>query len=196
MDSEKELVYKKDLRKEYIKARNLLSGEEVRGSSEIIAEKLLSLEVYRRAGAIFIYIDIANEVITKDIILFSLEQGKTVAVPVAQKNKDMFFVRILDMDNLVESYFKTKIPVYGEGDIVKSDADTLIVVPGVVFDKKNRRLGYGGGYYDRYLSENNYFKAVGLAFDFQVIDELEIEEHDICLDMVLTDSREEKNSEE
>lgn len=176
------------LREKYLKQRNSITQKEIIEKSEVIKDKILNTSYYKEAETIFIYLNIGSEVVTTDLIKTALKDGKKVCVPVSINNsRNMFFVNFNSFDSLVAGPLGTKIPIYKEEDIVESDFNTIIFVPGLVFDWEKYRVGYGGGYYDNFLSKNKYLKTVGLAFNSQILDLIPHGRYDICLDEVVTE---------
>ncbi|MCD8036195.1 MAG: 5-formyltetrahydrofolate cyclo-ligase, partial [Clostridiales bacterium] len=160
----------------------------------IIAEKIFDSEEYKRSDKIFIYVSMKYEVSTTDIINKALSDGKTVAIPISLPNREMFFVQINGLENLVKSHFGVYEPVCVRSDEIKPDENTLLVVPGVAFDKEGRRMGYGGGYYDTYIEKYNIENTVALAFDIQVKDSIPYEKHDKKMKIIITEKTDRRNS--
>ena len=174
---------KQELRKRILEKRNSLAKEEIKEKSKIIKEKLFSLEEYKKAKKILFYISFGSEVDTHDMIKESLKIKKTV-VPKC-RNHELELSRIHSFDELEEGYCKILEPV----KIKKIDEKIvdLIIVPGIVFDRKGDRIGYGKGYYDRLLTRFPHVKKIGLAFSLQIVDSIPTEEHDIKVDRVITE---------
>ena len=170
---------KKEIRKEILFLRDNL--EDRYNKSVIIKDKIMNLDVYKNSKVIALYYSMKSEVDTKELIKESLSLGKKVVLPrIINKNK-MIFIEINDDTEYSKSPFGVMEPVGKEID----DID-LIICPGVAFDKSNNRLGYGRGYYDKYLSKHNIYK-IGICYHEQLIDKIEVEEHDIKMDLVITD---------
>lgn len=174
---------KLDVRKLVRGYRQSLSEEEAIMKSIKISEKLLKMEEYKRADCIYCYIDFRNEVKTKTIIRRALNDGKRVAVPKVENGEMEFYY--------IDGYDKLKIGAYGilepEGCPLAHETDSLLIMPGVAFDKENHRIGYGGGYYDRYLQRPNSHFKVALAYQFQVFSKVPYEDFDIQPDLVITE---------
>ncbi len=183
---------KSELRKIFLNKRNSLTKESINSKSNIIIEKLINSKFYKESDNIFTYINIGSEVITEDFINYALNDKKTVAVPVSEKNSQMFFVKIKSLENLQKGIFNTKTPLYNTDDIISSDNKTFMIVPGLAFDRKNNRLGYGAGYYDLYLSKNICKFRIGIFFDIQKTDILPINEFDIPLDFIITERKDDE----
>ena len=177
-------MYTKDeLRKVIRGYRRSLSQEEAAIKSIAILNKLFETEQYKNAECIYCYIDFRNEVKTMPLIRKALKDGKRVAAPKIT-NKQMEFYYITGYSDLKEGTFGILEPFNCE---LASETDALMIMPGIAFDRGNHRIGFGGGYYDKYLErENTHFK-IALAYHFQVFSQIPFESHDICPDMILTD---------
>lgn len=160
------------IRKEVLNKRNGMNSIESRNKSSKIQNSVLSLDIYLDATIIGIYLPIGKEVETWQIIKHSLLNKKIVGLPKVESDNGLCFYRVEEEDlkhNLITS------PSFGvkEPNILKSSSieslDTLIV-PGIAFDRKGARIGYGFGYYDKYMAENRYRKSIGLGYDFQIFD--------------------------
>ncbi len=201
---------KQEIRKNLKRQRALLSPEEVRRRSDIIAERLFELSQYKNAGTIFAYMSFGNEISTEGIIKRALKDGKRVAVPVtyesvipssganeSSKERHMSFIYINENSTFVTKH-GIREPVCGEtADPCTGLAlpqgkgamqyDILMLLPGLAFDRNMNRIGYGGGYYDRYIAayEDQGIYKVGICYDFQIIDAIEIDIYDKKADMIL-----------
>jgi 5-formyltetrahydrofolate cyclo-ligase len=117
-----------------------------------------------------------------------LELGKQLAAPVVTGKHNMSFIYISSMDELKEGFCGILEPEYDEKKIALPTSDSLILVPGFAFDATLNRLGYGGGYYDKYMSENPEAYRIGIGFHSQYTQSpLPRESYDIPLDMLITD---------
>lgn len=182
-----DIVNKSRVRQEGIKARLALTSDEVREKSHKIMETLLSLEEFYRAKAVMFYVDMRNEVETKAAIEKTLALGKRVVVPRVKKGYGLLAIEIKGLDELELGTFDVLEPIKNE-EIPLEDID-LVVVPGVAFNTKGYRLGYGGGYYDNFLPKlRGDAKKVAVAFDLQLVETLPTEPHDVRMDMIITES--------
>lgn len=184
---------KSEIRKRVIDERNALDIQVIAEKSASVCEKLCSLEQYARAGMILAYMSYRNEVSTDLFIKRCLRDGKRVAVPkvVQGSGRELELYEIRDVKRDIKPGFKG-IP---EPDITTalraapSDID-MAVIPGVSFDKSRFRVGYGAGYYDRFLGK---LRAdcikVGVAFEIQLVDNVCADTHDVPMDMIITESR-------
>lgn len=173
---------KQEIRQNIKIKRVQMSEDSHREMSSKVLTKLFSLEEYVASNTMYVYVDTQGEVGTKNLILQAFDQGKEVAVPKIEDGV-MNFYEISSLDDLAPGYFGILEP---EVKRIPRTPD-IVIVPGVAFSKSKERLGYGGGFYDRFLKDN--VTKVALAFEFQILDELPVEEHDIKMDMIITEKR-------
>ena len=176
---------KKDIRKEVSKRRKSASLQKVIEDSQTICDTLCQLESFQEAEWVYIYIDYKNEVMTGQIMKNALAMGKRVASPKVV-GKDMIFYEIQSLNDLEPGYFGIQEP---RENLPVADCETaFLVMPGVAFDRQKHRVGYGGGFYDRYLEKHpNLYKAA-IAFEFQMFEEVPVEPTDILPDVVITET--------
>lgn len=177
---------KKKLRKLYSSVRNGLSDSERYDFNSRIFAKLINSCEYINASKILIYVSVGSEVNTREIIDYSLEIGKTVAVPLCVE-KRMDFCVIDSSSELISGVFG--IPTIKEENkcILNDFENALCIVPALSFDVFGNRLGYGGGYYDRFLSDKNIY-SIGMCFERCMSNVLPFEEYDIKIDCILTEN--------
>ena len=176
---------KKDIRKKIFAERKLRTDEQIEIMSRTITDKVTALPAFKNADRILVYADYNHEVVTEYLIKEAWKAGKEVAVPKVV-GKDMIFYRLTDFSQLEPGYFGIPEPVRGE--IVKWE-DALMVMPGVAFDPENNRVGYGGGFYDRFLEKHPDITRLAVAFDFQILDLVPTEPTDICPQIIVTQSK-------
>ena len=182
--------HKKILRKELTDKRNSLSAREVKQRSGIICYHVLQSEIYKNSKGVCVYQAFRNEVICDDIIEQAYSDGKKVYVPVVDADsKTMEFYEINEDTEWTEDSYGIKEPVIKDGMVKLSPEDNVVVImPGLVFDKNRHRIGYGGGYYDKYLSDNKVYKTMALCYTFQVVDdELPCDDNDVLPDYIVTE---------
>ncbi|WP_457624383.1 5-formyltetrahydrofolate cyclo-ligase [Persephonella sp.] len=174
---------KQSIRKELLSRRiGHIKAEE---DSKKIAEKFISLPQLRKARNILLYYPHKNEVDTRFIIKKLLEDGSfNLFLPKVSGDR-LLPVRISDLSGLKKGYAGIMEP---EGEVYSPEDIDIVVVPAVAFDLKGHRLGYGKGYYDRFLKETGALR-VGVAYDFQVVDKLPAEQHDVPVELILTPTR-------
>jgi 5-formyltetrahydrofolate cyclo-ligase len=181
---------KKSLREQFLTKRKELSKSEVKKKSPQIQHRLFSLMRYRTAKNILFYVSIDNEVDTHDMIKESLARGKTVLVPKTDTTKKTCCIsNLLSWDELSPGAYSILEPRQECIREVPISSVELIIVPGVAFDLHGNRLGHGGGYYDRLLKTAIKAHSIGLAFEFQILKSLPVEEHDEKVEMIVTEDR-------
>lgn len=181
---------KKALREAMMQRRLALSPAEVTDRSQRIARRLFTLPSYQEAGFIMTYVSFRHEVETAPIIRAALEAGKRVAVPYTNRQeKKLLPLEIIDFPGeLAPGQWGILEPRPEVWRPVNPHQLQLIIVPGLAFDAQGNRLGYGGGYYDRFLPPlAGRAMAVALAYDFQVYPRLCCNTYDYPVDMVITE---------
>ncbi|GFZ32708.1 5-formyltetrahydrofolate cyclo-ligase [Clostridium zeae] len=144
-----------------------------------IRSLLLQTEEYKACENLFIYISIGGEVDTHEIINKSLALGKKVFVPKVNRNtKDMNAIQINSINDLVEVPPFNILEPKENANVIKGDSIDLIIMPGLAFSKGGDRLGYGGGYYDKFLKHNTKSARIALAYEFQIFDSIPVEVYD------------------
>lgn len=183
---------KTKFRKNVITLRKNQNSLDCSRNSIIIKEKLLKMDRVKNSNTIMLYLDFNNEVKTDILLKELINLNKIVVAPITVKeDKKLLPYRIKNLDSDI------KIGSYGIREPRKSTCSPvdikeidIVIVPGVAFDKNGFRLGYGGGFYDRFLKNlSPYAITIGLAFDIQLFDEIPKEEHDIQLDYIITEKR-------
>lgn len=155
-----------------------------------VQKKLFSLAAFKKARVVCFYVSLPYEVDTTAMIDEALEKGKRVLVPRAdRKNKRLSLYEIHDRrGDLEKGSYGILEPRLGCKAFKSLETMDCLIVPGIGFDKKNNRLGNGAGYYDRFLKKigAEVFK-IGLAFSFQMVSKIPTEDHDVKMDVVVTD---------
>lgn len=181
---------KKKLRLEVIKRRDELEKEYKVKADKIILEKIRESNLYKKSKNIFIYVGFGSEINTLDYIKIFIGDGKKICVPRTDlKNKVMCAVNIESIDELKISSYGIMEPSEDKEEMRKDDID-LVILPGVAFDNNGGRIGYGGGYYDRFLKDIIDTPKVALAYQIQIVDKIELEKHDIKYDFLITEKAE------
>ena len=176
---------KKALRREIGAKKRAMTDMQINESSRRLCESLFKTEAYQRAKSIYAYLSYNQEVRTQPILERAQKDGKRVAVPKVI-GEDMAFIWLDDLSAVAEGYCHIPEPI-ADGPIA-DDPTALVLMPGLAFDAQGHRLGYGGGFYDRYLASHPQHTLVALCYDFQMFDQLETKAHDIPVDLVISDS--------
>ena len=157
--------------------------------SAIIQKRLVELTEYKKSGSIGLYASINNEVSTDILFGQALKDKKKILFPqIRVAEKELDFVSVQDMEELVSGPFGILSPPYKDGVVHSSPEVEFLVIPGVAYDLKGGRLGYGGGFYDRYLHKlpKKPF-IVAPAYEFQILDHIPVYPHDVDVDAVVTE---------
>lgn len=179
---------KKLLRNKILDIRNSIDKCTKEAMDSEIYNKLINSDLYSNAKNIFIYLSFGSEVETKEIINKALEDNKKIYIPkIYKKDKSMKAIRLKSFNELTENSMGILEPINDNDYIDKKEID-LIFIPGIVFDLNGNRIGYGGGYYDRYLEDiKEISNKLVLAYNIQIVDYIETEPHDIGFDFIITD---------
>lgn len=181
---------KAEIRKRILEIRKSLTINEVEVKSEAILQNVLKTPEYIEADNILLYADYNNEVMTRGIFEDALMRNKRVYFPKCDSlTNTMVFYRTLSAAQLEKGFMG--IPEPREDMLQRyrfcADEDTLVILPGVAFDTSGFRLGYGKGFYDKFLSSKRQLSTMALAFACQLIEELPSEAHDIKMDKIVTE---------
>jgi 5-formyltetrahydrofolate cyclo-ligase len=181
------LHVKKHIRRTYLDQRKALGQDHVIASSQLISHRILSSESYRLAKTIFCYYPSNKECNILDVAQDALNKGKIVAFPKSYNQRYMDFLQIHSITSFEKGRFDIMEPISNQ--VVEPDQDTLVLVPGIAFDEKNYRIGYGGGYYDSYFDRfsKSGLKKIGVYYQWQKTPMIPVELHDIPLDHIIHD---------
>ncbi|WFD10661.1 5-formyltetrahydrofolate cyclo-ligase [Tepidibacter hydrothermalis] len=183
---------KKEFRKKVISERKKQNPDIINSNSQLIFQNLLKLDAIKKAKTIMAYLDFNNEVQTDTIINYLLSKNQKVVVPISIVDE-----RKLLLSQLKDIETEVSIGTYGirepKSEFIRpvnaKDID-IVIVPAVAYDTNGYRLGYGGGYYDRFLeSLRDDCITIGIAFEIQIFDEVPKEDHDAQLDYIITEKR-------
>ena len=177
---------KDQLKESILEKRNSLVKKEIIEKSKKIENTLFNLQKYKNSKIIMFFVSFNSEVHTHDMIKQALN-NKIVVIPKVM-HKEIEPSIIIDFDNLVPSgNFGILEPI--EAMKISNKNIDLILVPGIAFDEEGHRIGYGFGYYDKFLRKVPKAVKIGLAFDFQVVDKIPREMHDVPVDLIITEKR-------
>lgn len=180
---------KNHLRQIIKEKKAMMSDAEIEELSASLCLDLYRLDEYKNASCIFAYVSYNQEVRTRDLIEHALKDGKKVAVPRVYGDM-MQFKYISSLNDLQPGYMGIPEP---SGDLECADdkeEQILMIMPGLAFDEAGSRVGYGRGYYDRYLTQHNktMYTKVALAYDFQIVDSIEADAFDVKTDILIAAS--------
>ena len=189
---EETMVDRRQMRRAILKNRDGLGEGEQVLKSRCIAGRVLALEGVRQAAVLFVYMHYRSEVRTRELMVSLLSTGHIVTVPVTvPAHSSLLAVRVTDPDNQVEPGYlgiPEPFPWLVEQQTVDPALVDVVIVPGSVFDRSGGRLGYGGGYYDRFLAgAAPRAVRIGLAFEQQLVARVPLEPHDQEMDYVVSE---------
>ena len=181
---------KKTLRQKMLKKRSDVNKSEILEKSNQIKKRLFKTKELNQAHTILFYISYDNEVYTHDMIKECISNGKHVIVPITDKeNRFLILSKLENWENLDCGAYGILEPRKEHVKEISIDLIDLIVIPGVAFDEHGNRIGHGMGYYDGLLKNSINATHIGLAFEFQIVDTIPVEEHDINVDKIVTEKR-------
>ena len=170
------------LRREIREKKRAMPEAEIITRSEKLGALLVQSEAYQNANTIYGYLPYNQEVRTVPMLEQALRDGKRVAVPKIYGDT-MRFLYLDDLSQVEKNAMGIPEPI--EDGPVAEDKTALVLMPGLAFTKQGDRMGYGGGFYDRFLAQEPDHPTVALCYDFQIVDSLPTEEFDIPVDRVV-----------
>ena len=188
--SEETIQNKKEFRKRMLACRDALPEGWRKEYDSQRRTFLMELPEYREAKLLLAYVSFRSEADTRELITAALAEGKEVAVP-RVRGKEMVFYRITALSDLTEGYMgilepKEEMP---RAELEKySPGEVFFCVPGAAFDRSGGRIGYGGGFYDRFIGEFPHFTRTALAYEVQMADCVPREAHDFCVHRIVTEN--------
>lgn len=183
---------KKKFRQFAIKKRNSLSPEERISFSHQIFQHLITSELYQQSKTIFMYLSFQSEVDTFELLSHALQDNKKVYAPITlPKEKILLCGRVENPSkDLKKDFYGVLSPIPKEDNIASPTDIDLVIVPGVAFDISGNRMGYGGGYYDRFLQIlPEKTKIIAIAFEEQIYPSIPKDMHDIKMKHIITENR-------
>jgi len=178
-------MQKQILREEYQTIRNNIKNKKEK--SQYITEKLKQNILYKNAKIVALYKSLPSEVDTAEIIEHALSYGKIVVLPKVV-GEELRFYKIGKDEVFVKSKFGVEEPIGDERNFIDKNELDLVIVPGLCFDEEGNRLGFGKGYYDRFLA-NTELKTIAVCFKEQIIRNgfVPVDSNDVKMQMIITD---------
>ena len=174
---------KKEMRAQIRAKKRAMTENQIVSASARLGEQFRSCDLYQNAKTIYGYLPYNQEVRTVPMLEQAIRDGKRVAVPKCY-GKEMRFLYITDFVNEVAPGY-ANIPEPIADEPVADDPTALVLMPGLAFDPMGHRIGYGGGFYDRFLAKEPDHPTLALCYGFQMVEHLQTEEFDIPVDQVL-----------
>ena len=173
---------KEELRRSIREQKRAMTEEQIVSASEKLGQLFAATEAYQKAETIYGYLPYNQEVRTVPMLQRAIDDGKKVAVPKVFGD-EMKFIYLDDLMAVEKGYAGIPEPV-ADGPVA-DDREALVLMPGLAFDPQGHRIGYGGGFYDKFLAAEPNHPTVALCYAFQMLPELQTEEFDIPVDCVL-----------
>jgi 5-formyltetrahydrofolate cyclo-ligase len=179
------------IRKAVLSERKKMLKDIVQIKSTDITNKIKKTGFFHYASYIMCYYPILNEVDTLMLMEYSLEIGKHIVLPKIQSldegEKEIVTYEISNISHdLIKGFYNIPEPDITKCKTIEPQQIDLVLVPGVAFSKRNERLGYGGGFYDKFLPKlRSDCIKIGLGYEFQIMDKLPFEEYDIKMDLII-----------
>ena len=173
---------KKELRRSIRERKRAMTEEEIVSRSEKLGVLFAQSEAYKNAKTIYGYLPYNQEVRTVPMLEQALKDGKKVAVPKVYGD-EMKFLYLDDLTKVSKGYAGIPEPI-ADGPVA-DDETALVLMPGLAFDPQGHRIGYGGGFYDKFLAAEPNHPTLALCYEFQMLPKLDTEEHDIPVDTIL-----------
>ena len=170
------------LRKAIRDQKRQMTEEQICASSEKLGELFFATQLYKDAATIYGYLPYNQEVRTTPMLQRALDEGKRVAVPKIYGD-EMRFIYLKDLSMVEKGYSGIPEPIADEP--VGDDPTALVLMPGLAFDDQGNRIGYGGGFYDKFLAKEPNHPTLALCYDFQMLPHVDTEDFDIPVDCVL-----------
>lgn len=173
---------KKALRQQIREKKRAMTAQQIEYASRDLGRQFAESPLYRAARTIYGYLPYNQEVRTVPMLQRALDEGKRVAVPKVYGD-EMKFIYLDDLSKVEKGYSNIPEPI-ADGPVA-DDATALVLMPGLAFDHHGHRIGYGGGFYDKFLAAEPGHPTLALCYDFQMLPHLETEEFDMPVDCVL-----------
>ncbi len=179
-------MLKKECREFFLRKRGAIAGDKRRLADRILFEKTVNSEEYIKADVLLVYYPVKGEIDVLPIVKKAFEDGKRIAFPVCDKEEcTLTFRYVSSLDEMKVAAYNIPEPV-STAEVYQNNENTLCLVPALAFDRIGRRIGYGKGYYDRFLSRFDGV-TMGLVYSELLVDELPVEETDVPIDIILSE---------
>jgi 5-formyltetrahydrofolate cyclo-ligase len=183
------MTEKPEIRKRLLRLRDAMTQAQIAAGSAAILERLTLLEPVRRALTLMVYLNFGSEVVTDDLVRWGLRNGKRIAVArCIPESRGLAACQIGGLEEVAPGHYGIREPKAPSSLPVPAGEIDAVIVPAVAFDRRGYRIGYGGGYYDRFLPQAPQAVRIGIAFACQVVDRLPVDVHDIPMDGIVTDA--------
>lgn len=178
---------KKDLRKAMLVSLEQVGNLERRKIEKAMRTHLFESDLWKQAQTVGLTLSMGNEWDTRELIEQAWAEGKRVGVPKSiHESRELHFYEITSFDQVAKGYFNLEEPLVSETKRIQKESFSLLLVPGLIFTESGYRIGFGGGFYDRFLAEFNQ-PTVSLVHTNQLVESFPIEAHDVPVDYLVTE---------
>jgi 5-formyltetrahydrofolate cyclo-ligase len=184
-----EMADKQEIRKKIWSLRNGMTPEEIVAKSGLIIRRLTELRDLREASTLMVFLSFGSEVLTDDLLRWGWEAGKRMVIPLCRpEDRSLTPCLLGSFGELEIGHYGIREPRAENIRPVPREEIDAIIVPAVAFDLRGYRVGYGGGYYDRFLPEVPRAVRIGAAFSCQIVPEIPADPHDVRIDRIVTEN--------
>jgi 5-formyltetrahydrofolate cyclo-ligase len=179
---------KKEIRKRILTLRNDMTPGEIAGKSGVIIRRLTELRELREASTLMVFLSFGSEVLTDDLLRWGWDAGKRIVIPLCRpEGRGLTPCLLGSFAELETGHYGIREPNAEIIRTVPREEIDAVLVPAVAFDRRGYRVGYGGGYYDRFLPEVPRAARIGAAFSCQIVAEIPADSHDVPADRIVTE---------
>lgn len=183
-----EMAEKQEIRKRILKLRNAMTPEEITEKSGLIVRRLTELQEFREASTLMVFLSFGSEVLTDDLLRWGWEAGKRMVIPLCRpEDRRLTTCLLCAFAELEPGHYGIREPKAEIVRTVPREEIDAVLIPAVAFDRRGYRVGYGGGYYDRFLPEVPRAARIGAAFSRQIVAEIPADSHDVPTDRIVTE---------
>lgn len=183
-----EMTEKREIRKRIMALRNAMPAEAIAAKSGEIVRRLKELPEIRESSTLMVFLNFRSEVVTDGLIEWGWDTGKRIVVPLCRpENREMTPCRIDSFADLETGHYGIREPRADRLRFVPPEEIDTVLVPAVAFDRRGYRVGYGGGYYDRFLPKAPQAARIGAVFACQIVPEVPIDLYDAQAQRIVTE---------
>ena len=183
-----EMTGKKEIRKRIMTLRNAMPLEAIAAKSGEIVRRLKELPEIRESSTLMVFLNFGSEVVTDDLIVWGWAEGKRIVVPLCHpESREMTPCLIGGFADLETGHYGIREPKADRLRVVPPGEIEAVLVPAVAFDRRGYRVGYGGGYYDRFLPKAPQAVRIGAVFACQIVPEVPIDRYDVQAERIVTE---------
>lgn len=183
-----EMTDKREIRQRILRLRNAMPLEAIAAKSGEIVRRLKELPEIRESSTLMVFLNFGSEVVTDGLIAWGWDAGKRIVVPLCRPaSRVLTPCRIDSFADLETGHYGIREPKADRLRVVPPGEIDVVLVPAVAFDRRGYRVGYGGGYYDRFLPGCPQAAKIGVAFACQITEEVPVEPYDVTMDCIVTE---------